>query len=133
MVLQQDSGLDPEIEKIAEDIVDAIWEVVQILGHGLLERCYALALAEELRRRGHLVEYEVARSLDYKGTTIGNAYKIDLWVDRKVIVECKTVSELRPEHYAQLNTYLRFTGCRLGFLANFAASPLRAGIKRVIR
>lgn len=125
--------VEERVELIAESIVDAVGEVRKDLGRGLLERGYAGALEVELTDRGHRVEREVVMPLTYKGRQISSAYRLDLWVDREVVVECKTVDELRPEHYAQVLTYLRETGNRLGFLVNFDAVPLRTGIKRIIR
>lgn len=125
--------LDAEVERIAENIVDAVGDVRHDLGRGLLERGYAGALEIELSDRGHAVEREIHMPLTYKGRQVTHAYRLDLWVDRTVVVECKTVDELRPEHYAQVLTYLKMTGNRLGFLVNFHATPLRTGIKRVIR
>ena len=131
-MLSRGSSLPDVVERAAEDVVDAVHEVHRHLGNNLLERCYATALAHELRERGHRVEREVVLTLTYKNIDIGQAYRLDLLVDGMIVVECKTVSELRPEHYSQVATYLRLSGCALGFLVNFHAAPFRTGVKRII-
>jgi len=127
------SSLPDDLELLASDIVDAVLEVRQVLGRGLLERGYTDALAFELADRGHAVEREVVMSFEYKGRTVERAYRIDILVDRRAVIECKIVDELRREHYAQVATYLRMSGNRLGFLVNFDAVPIGSGIKRIVR
>lgn len=133
VALHVDSPLDAETEGVVTDVVDALGTVRVELGPGLLERGYAGALEIELADRGHQVERELWLPFEYKGRRVDNGYKLDVWVDRTVVLELKTVEELRPEHYSQLATYLRLTGNRVGLLVNFHASPFRTGIKRLVR
>ena len=107
-------------------------EVYKRLGPGLLESVYERALAHELTLNGIRVESQVMINVDYKGIDIGDGLRMDLLVDDAIIVELKSVEELKPIHYKQLLTYLRLTNRRLGLLINFNTSDLMDGIKRVV-
>ncbi len=121
-----------DIEEIATQIVDAAIKVHRALGPGLLESAYQRCLAYELRTRGMVVETEVLLSLKYEGIEIDAGYRIDMWVNRSVVVENKTVESLLPIHQAQLLTYLKLTGCKLGFLLNWNVPVMKSGIKRMV-
>ena len=121
-----------DIEEIATQIVDAAIKVHRALGPGLLESAYQRCLAYELRTRGMIVETEVLLPLKYEGIEIDAGYRIDMWVNRSVVVENKTVESLLPIHQAQLLTYLKLTGCKLGFLLNWNVPVMRSGIKRMV-
>ena len=88
--------------EIARIAVDAIVEVHRELGHGLLESSYQYCLAHELRQRGLLVDTEVALPLIFKGVKLYAGYRIDIWIERTVIVEVKSVDALHPIHTAQV-------------------------------
>ena len=124
--------VDEGINRVTGAIVDSAIAVQRELGSGLLERPYELALQHELRLRGHLVERQVHLEVEYRGLRVPDAYAIDLDVDGLVLVEVKAVEALDPQHFAQLRTYLRFSGRRVGLLVNFRAYPLKTGIHRVV-
>lgn len=121
-----------DIEEIATQIVDAAIKVHRALGPGLLESAYQRCLAYELRTRGMIVETEVLLPLKYEGIEIDAGYRIDMWVNRSVVVENKTVDGLLPIHQAQLLTYLKLTGSKLGFLLNWNVPVMKSGIKRMV-
>jgi len=117
---------------IARIAVDAMIEVHRELGPGLLESSYRHCLAYELHQRGLNVESEVALPLAFKGVKLDAGYRIDLWIERTVIVEVKSVDALHPIHTAQVLTYLKLTGNRLGLLVNFNEKLVRDGIRRLV-
>lgn len=121
-----------EIEWIAKNIVDSAIKVHRALGPGLLESAYQQCLAHELRRRGFLAECEVVLPINYEGLRIDSRYRIDILVERSVIIENKSVENLLPVHMAQLLTYLKMNDCRLGFLLNWNVLLMKNGIKRVV-
>jgi GxxExxY protein len=119
--------------ELTEDIIAAAIKVQRTIGPGMLESTYEACLAYELRQRNHIVETQVLLSLQYEGLEISNAFRLDLVIDNKVVVELKSVDSLSDAHFAQLKTYLRFSDYSVGLLINFLAWPLRnGGIKRVV-
>jgi iron complex transport system substrate-binding protein len=123
----------PHIE-LTRSILDSAINVQNALGIGLLEQPYKVCLAHALRRKGHQVLTEVVLDLSFDGLLLSGAYKIDLLVDDRVIVEAKTVDRLNAMHQAQVLTYLRLAQKEVGLLLNFWASPLKqGGIQRLIR
>jgi GxxExxY protein len=126
-------GVPPEVNAVANQIVDAAFKVHTELGPGLLESSYSACLAHELRLRGLVVEVEVALPLVYEGLHVGSGYRIDMLVAGCVIVEIKAVEALPPVAQAQLLTYLKLSGIRLGYLINFNVPMLKEGLKRYIR
>jgi GxxExxY protein len=124
--------LPAETDTVARSIVDAALAVHRAFGPGLLESAYELCLAHELERRGHAVLKQMVLPVVYDSVTIDAGYRIDLMVDGAVIVEVKAVTALTPLHEAQLLTYLRLSGCRLGLLINFNVMLLKQGIKRMV-
>ena|SRR5688572_20720688 len=119
-------------EQIARSIVDAALAVHRTLGPGLLETAYELCLVHEFERRGHTVAQQVLLPVIYDSVKLDAGYRIDLMVDDKVVVEVKAVDALIPIHEAQLLTYLRLSGRRLGLLINFNVQLMKHGIKRRI-
>jgi GxxExxY protein len=113
-------------------IIGAAVEVQRCLGVGLLESAYAAALAIELKDRGLRFEREVPVAGKYKGVDIGVVYRADFVVEGSVILELKAVDALPDVHKAQLISYLRLSGFRLGLLINFHAFPVVKGIQRVV-
>ncbi|WP_048189147.1 GxxExxY protein [Methanocella conradii] len=101
------------------------------MGPGLLESIYETCLAYELRNRGHLVEKQVKLPVIYKGIQMDAGLRMDLIVDNCIIIEIKAVDELLPLHEAQVLTYLKLTGYRIGLLINFNSCHLKDGIKRI--
>jgi GxxExxY protein len=113
-------------------IVGASIRVHSGLGPGLLESAYVTCLAYELRERGLAVRTQVALPVVYKSVQMPVGYRVDLIVEESVVAETKTVAALLPIHEAQLLTYLRLSGHRLGLLLNFHVVHMRDGIKRLV-
>jgi GxxExxY protein len=121
-----------EIEEVAKHVVDAAIKVHRALGPGLLESAYQHCLTYELRKRGMRVDCEVLLPIVYDGQKIDAGYRIDMFVEGKIIVENKTVEVLAPIHEAQLLTYLKLKDCRIGFLLNWNVSIMKKDIKRMV-
>ncbi len=118
--------------EIGRVVVDASIALHRTLGPGLLESVYSRCLAHALRRRHLLVEQELPIRVEYDGLVFPEAFRADLVVERKVIVEVKSVDRVAPAHRKQLQTYLKLSGCRLGFLLNFGADLMKEGITRTV-
>ena len=101
------------------------------LGPGLLESAYQACLAYELRQRGLRVETEVALPIQYEGIQLDIGYRLDLLVESQVIVELKSVEKMIPLYEAQLLSYLKLSGHKIGLLINFNAVRLKDGITRL--
>lgn len=114
-------SLDPKLESIGAAILDAAITVHRELGPGLLESTYEVCLVHELSNRGLSVERQKSLPVMYRGAQIDAGYRLDLLVEGCVVPELKAVDELSKIHYAQLLTYLKLSGHRLGFLINFNA------------
>jgi GxxExxY protein len=121
-----------EIEQVAKQLVDAMLTVHRELGPGLLESTYQACLAHELRGRGIEVRCEVELPVHYRGLEIEVGYRIDMVVADCIVVENKSVQTLAPIHQAQLLTYLRLSGNRLGFVVNWNVPLIKDGIKRMV-
>lgn len=121
-----------QLNRITSDVIGAAIEVHRQLGPGLLESSYRECLCRELLLRGIPFEREKPLPLEYKGIHLGCGYRIDLLVANSVVVEVKAIEALAPTHEAQLLTYLRIGGWRLGLLMNFNVAVLKAGIRRRI-
>ena len=121
-----------EINQITRSVIGAAIEVHRQLGPGLLESSYRECLCRELLLRGIPFEREKPLPLEYKGIHLGCGYRLDLVVDESVVVEIKAIEALAPIHEAQLLTYLRIGGWRLGLLINFNVAVLKNGIRRRI-
>jgi GxxExxY protein len=117
--------------EIAHVAVGAMIEVHRELGPGSLESSYEHCLLFELAERGIQVEQQVSLPLKFKGVKLDAGYRIDIWIERKVIIEVKSVEALHPIHTAQMLTYLKLTGNRLGLLVNFNEKLVRDGIRRI--
>ena len=117
---------------LANELIGAAIEVHKHLGPGLMESAFQTCLSRELTLRGLSFESEVPVAVDYKGVAVEDAYRVDLLVGDKLIVELKTVASLSEIHKAQLLTYLRLTHRKLGILINFNEQLLKHGIQRVV-
>jgi GxxExxY protein len=117
---------------LSNEVIGAAIEVHRTVGPGLLEAVYSECLQIELESRGIRVSREVIIPLNYKGHQIEHAYRLDLVVEDELVVEVKAVDDLLPVHQAQLLTYLKLTGLRLGLLMNFDVVAMHRGIKRVV-
>src|SRR5437588_320370 len=115
---------------LTENIIGAAIEVHRHLGPGLLESVYEECMCEELRLRSMPFKCQIELPVVYKGRETGGKYRIDLIVADEVLVELKAVERLLAVHEAQLLTYLRLTGKRVGLLINFNVSVLHRGIMR---
>ncbi len=122
-----------ELDRVTQDIIGAAIEVHRALGPGLLESAYEACLTFDLMERGHHVEAQKPLLLAYKGVKLDCAYRLDLLVDEKVIVEIKSTEQLLPIHQAQVLSYLKLSGCKVGLLLNFNVPVLKDGIKRVVQ
>ena len=121
-----------EIETVGKKVLDAAYTIHTALGPGLLESVYETCLAYEARKNQVKVETQVALPVRYKDVFVETGLRLDLWAEQSVIVEIKTVEKMNPLYEAQLLTYLKMTGCRLGFLINFNVTHLKDGIKRIV-
>jgi len=102
------------------------------LGPGLLESVYEIVLSYELEQRGLRIERQVPISISYKGMVIEEAFRADLLVENKVIIELKSVEQASKAHRKQVQTYLRLTGMKLGYLFNFGEALMKDGIVRMV-
>ncbi|GAB4580280.1 MAG: GxxExxY protein [Anaerolineales bacterium] len=121
-----------ELNLLTELIIGAAIEVHRHLGPGLLESVYETCLIYELEQLGIKVQRQVPLPVVYKGIQIAQGYRLDLLVDGKVIVEIKSVEALTDVHEAQLLSYLKLSGCKIGLLINFNVKLLKHGLKRLI-
>lgn len=120
------------VDSITEAIIgDAIF-VHSELGPGLLESTYETCLCAMLRARGFDVRRQVAMPVTFRGVELDTAYRIDLLVDGRVVVELKTVAAFAPVHFAQVLTYLKLSGCSVGLLINFNVTRLKDGLRRIV-
>ena len=119
-------------KELTGKIVDCAITVHKQLGPGLLESAYEECLDYELQLCGLSTVKQYPMPLIYKEKKLDIGYRIDLLVDKKVIIEVKSVEALNPVHMAQIMTYLKLSGCRIGLLINFNVEFLKEGIRRVI-
>ena len=119
-------------EMAATAIVDAAYSVHNKLGPGLLERVYEVCFCHELTKKGLSFRRQVDIPIDYDGIKLDGGLRLDVIVEDIVICEIKAVDEMNPVYQAQLLTYLKLTGKRIGFLINFNVPVIKNGIKRII-
>jgi len=119
-------------EQIASQIVDAAYSVHKALGPGLLERVYETCFCHELTKRGLSYERQIDIPIEYDGITFNEGLRLDVLVEGLVICELKAVDKMNPVWQAQLLSYLKLTGKRIGFLINFNVTLAKDGIKRII-
>ncbi|PZU87497.1 MAG: GxxExxY protein [Chryseobacterium sp.] len=118
-----------ELSKI---VFDAGLKIHKKLGAGLFENVYEECLFYELQKQGLKVEKQIILPIIYEELKIENAFRIDILVESKLVLEIKAVEYINPSHKAQLLTYLKMTDCKLGLLINFNEETFKAGISRVI-
>ena len=121
-----------DINEVSGNIVDAAMKVHTVLGPGLLESAYEACLTHELRKRGRKVLVQVGLPVLYDDIKLDVGYRIDLLGDDCVIVELKAVEKILPLHEAQLLSYLKLSGKKVGLLINFNVIRLTQGIKRMV-
>jgi GxxExxY protein len=118
--------------ELTEVVIGSAIEVHRALGPGLLESVYQFCACKELGLRGVPYDDQAVLAVEYKGERFDSAYRLDILVSKKVIVELKAVENILPVHEAQLLSYLRLTGLKLGLLINFHVPVLKTGIRRVV-
>ena len=118
--------------EIGTIVIELAIAVHRELGPGLLELVYEIVLVRELQGRGLKVERQVPVPIEYKGISFDEGFRADIIVDDRVILELKSVERVTEAHKKQVQTYLRLTGCRLGYLLNFGAALMRSGITRCV-
>jgi GxxExxY protein len=131
-VTSQFTELPRQTEKLATELVDAAYSVHSELGPGLLESIYENCLCHELSLRGIEFEQQVVLPIAYKDLVIEGGLRLDLIVDQQIIVELKAVEKTIAVHRAQILTYMKLAGYRLGFLINFNVSKITQGVERFI-
>jgi GxxExxY protein len=119
-------------ENLTGRILGCAYTVHSALGPGLLEKTYEECLYYELRQNGFVVEKQKEIPLKYKDIWLEVGYRLDLLVENRIILELKAIESLHPVHVAQILTYLKLTGCQIGYLINFNVQSLKYGIKRFI-
>ena len=125
--------MDYEINELTSKILKCAFKVHSALGPGLLESEYEDCLCHELKQNGILVEKQKSLPLMYSTIKVETGFRIDLLVEKSVVVEIKAVTELNDIHLAQVLTYLKLSNCKMGLLINFNVTSLKFGIRRVIR
>ncbi len=119
-------------EEIFKKVLDSAFKVHTALGPGLLEKAYEECLFYELISCGIFAEKQKAMPINYAGFEIETGYRIDLFVERQIIVEIKSVNALSDVHFAQILTYMKLAESSLGLLVNFNVNHLKQGIRRVV-
>lgn len=120
-----------DVNKLTEQIIGCAIKVHRSLGPGLLESAYQECLFFELNKAGLFVEKEKPLPLVYEEVKLDCGYRIDLMVEKQIVIELKSVETLNDIHTAQVLTYLKLSNCRIGLLINFNVTQLTSGIKRL--
>lgn len=119
-------------EEIGKAVVDSCIEIHTALGPGLFESVYEEILHDELSSKGFEVDRQSAIPIQFKGKTFSHGFRADLLVENKVLLELKSVEQSLPVHRKQVLTYLKLSGCKLGFLLNFGEPLMKYGITRIV-
>jgi GxxExxY protein len=120
-----------DLEQLATIAIDCGFKVHQALGLGLLESVYEVILLDSLTQRGLTAQRQVAVPIKFNGKTFDEGFRVDILIERCLVVELKSTERLAPVHGKQVLTYLRLMDLPLGLLMNFGAATFREGIKRV--
>ena len=121
-----------DIDAISGDVIDVALRIHRDLGPGLLESVYETVLAGKLVEMGYTVDRQKPIDIEFEGKRFAAAFRIDLVVDERLLIEIKCAEALNKAHLKQLHTYLRLTRQPLGLLINFAGATLKEGIRRVV-
>jgi GxxExxY protein len=121
-----------ELNQITQMVIGAAIEVHKNLGPGLLESAYEACVVFELAERGLICERQKPLPMVYKNVNLDCGYRLDLLVEQKAVIEIKAIDKLLPIHEAQLLSYLKLTGCKVGLLINFNVRVLKDGIVRIV-
>jgi GxxExxY protein len=127
-----ESGDESDLEELSAIVVDAAFHLHRGLGPGLLESVYGVVLAKMLQQRGLQVERQLRVPIVFEGCRFDEGFRADILVNRKLLLELKSVEMLLPLHSKQVLTYLRLLDLRLGLLINFWAATFKEGVKRVV-
>jgi GxxExxY protein len=120
------------VDKVSHDVIGLSMRIHTALGPGLFESVYETVLAGKLSELGHHVDRQMPINIEFEGTKFPNAFKIDLLVDRQLVVEIKSVEKPSALHAQQLLTYLRLMNLPVGLVINFSCVSLKDGIRRVV-
>ena len=118
-------------KEIGTIIIDTAYNLHKDLGSGLLESVYEVLLAKLLAQKGLKVQRQVSIPIEYAGEHFDEGFRVDLFVEGKVIVELKSVEKIHNAHKKQLLTYLKLTNTKLGYILNFGAALMKEGIERI--
>jgi iron complex transport system substrate-binding protein len=121
-----------DIDAVSGDVIDVAMRIHRDLGPGLLESVYETVLAGKLVEKGYTVDRQMPIDIEFEGQRFPAAFRVDLLVDQRLIVEIKCAEALNKAHLKQLHTYLRLTRQPVGLLLNFAGATLKEGIRRVV-
>ena len=121
-----------ELNALSYKIIGCVYDVYNNLGTGLFESTYEVCLEYELKKKSLIVERQCTLPIVYDTIKLDAGYRIDLLVEDAIVVEIKAVDQIAPIHKAQLMTYLKLTGMKVGLLLNFNEKDIRKGIKRII-
>lgn len=124
-------AISKEVDDVARVVVDSAFKVHTTLGPGLLESVYEVCLERELSKRGLKTERQISLPVIYDGENLDAGLRLDLLIEDCLVIELKAVEAILPVHKAQLLTYLKLTGHRLGLLINFNVPLIKDGIKRI--
>jgi len=123
--------MPPELEDLASVVIDCGYRLHRDLGPGLLESAYEAIMADQLVRRGLRVERQTPIPIRYDGLALAEGFRADLLIERRLLVELKSVERLAPLHSKQVLTYLRLLDMPLGLLINFGGGTFKEGIRRI--
>ncbi len=123
--------MPPELEEIASVVVDCGYRLHRELGPGLLESAYEAIMADQLVRMGMRIERQKPIPIRYDGLELAEGFRADLLVERRLLVELKSVERLAPLHSKQVLTYLRLLDLPLGLLINFGGGTFKEGVRRI--
>ena len=129
---EETERLPAATERVGRAVLDAAFAVHKALGPGLLESVYEACLSEELQQAGFAIERQAGIPITYGKVRMDVGYRLDLLVERAVVVEIKSIDALAAIHTAQMLTYLRFSEVRLGYLINFNTVMLKNGLRRLV-
>ncbi|ODS31356.1 MAG: hypothetical protein SCARUB_03523 [Candidatus Scalindua rubra] len=118
--------------QIGEIVVDAAIAIHKAIGSGLYEIVYEVVLTHALKKHGLNVERQVPVSIEYDGIKFDEGFRADIIIESKVILELKSVESVTKSHKKQVLTYLRLTGCKLGYLLNFGEALMKDGVTRIV-
>jgi len=121
-----------DIDVVSGDVLDLALRIHRELGPGLLESVYETVLAGKLVGLGYRVDRQLPIDIQFEGSRFDAAFRVDLLVDNRLLVEIKSVERLNPAHAKQLLTYLRLTGQSVGLLINFGGATLKEGVRRIV-